>query len=458
MAEVLRKANPNWRQHIPDHKTGCKVRLKFRLREKSRKMREALGITKKPKAQEHIQPKFELYSYQIMAAKYHLEHRYSLNCSEMGTGKSAMALEAARLSRKKVAVFGPAFLERTWVHEAFRMGVEIVYYSYSSLYKHPIDTLKGFDFWIADECHYLKSPGAKRTEAFFDRFVATKPKYFVGLTGTPIKNRVPDFWTLLYMCSKCPEDTNGHRLSGKIKSYYGFSEYFCHFTETFIYGNRVRKFVGIKEDKIVDLKSILRGKFIKFKVEDVLGDLPSITRKHVDLGMAPTKGMLKAFQEYEKGPKADIKAKATSALLKAPKTASYCLDIIAEGAVPILIFTDHIESAKALKSSITNSALCTGAVPAEERMQMVSDFQAGKYDAIIATIGSLSVGVTLTAARHVVFNDISWSGSDNQQAEKRIHRIGQKLPCFAHYIHGSQTDVHIYALVKEKQETVEKVL
>jgi len=396
-----------------------------------------------------------LYPYQIEAAEFHLKHKYSLNCSEMGVGKSFMALEAARRANLPTAVFGPAFLEHTWINEAAKMGVKIKFFSYSQLIKLSPTSVAEYKFWIADEAHYLQTPTAKRTLAFLDLLTATIPDYLVELTGTPIRNRVPGLWTLLAFASMCPEDTNGRRLSGKIKSFYGFANYFCHFSEMFIYGRSVKKYLGIREEKIADLKLLLQDKFIKFTVDQVLKDLPEITRKHVDLGFSPSKEMLELFEEYQKSPKANIQAKAASALLKAPKTAAYCLDIINEAVGPIIIFTDHVESAKYIHSQIEGSVLCTGQVPTPVRMGIVKKFQEGGYPAIVATIGSLSVGVTLTAARHVIFNDMSWTPADNQQAEKRIHRIGQKSACFAHYIHGSQTDFHIYRLLEEKLKAIE---
>jgi len=77
---------------------------------------------------------------------------------------------------------------------------------------------------------------------------------------------------------------------------------------------------------------------------------------------------------------------------------------------------------------------------------------------LAATIGSLSVGVTLTAARHVVFNDLSWVPGDNLQAEKRIHRIGQKNACTAHYIEASETDAYIRKTLEEKQAASDRTL
>jgi SWI/SNF-related matrix-associated actin-dependent regulator 1 of chromatin subfamily A len=70
----------------------------------------------------------------------------------------------------------------------------------------------------------------------------------------------------------------------------------------------------------------------------------------------------------------------------------------------------------------------------------------------------MSVGVTLTRARNVVFNDLSWTHADNQQARARIHRIGQKNICIAHYIIGSETDAYIKRAVEAKAKTSQKVL
>lgn len=398
-----------------------------------------------------------LYPFQEQAVLFHLAHHYSLNCSEMGTGKTRMALEAARRSGFKVAVFGPTFLKRTWEMEAKEVGISFKYFPYSTVHKVMPADVKGLDFWIVDECHYLKTPTTRRTHAFYSLIQGRLPTYFIGLTGTPIKNRVPDFWTLLAFCRLNPKGTSGAKLEGALTKYYSFARHFCHTEVMKVAGRRIEKFGGIREDKIPEFKGLLRDKFIRFRVDDVLKDLPEMTRKAVPLDLSPTPGLEEAFDQYFRGRKVDVTAKAMSALLKAPATVDYCKEIYEGGSGPLIIFTDHIESAKAIQKGF-GGVLITGQTPMQDRQDAVADFQAGRHKAIVATIGSMSVGVTLTAARHVVFNDLSWVPADNLQAEKRIHRIGQKGACFAHYIDATPTDAYIRKTLFGKLETISKVV
>jgi SWI/SNF-related matrix-associated actin-dependent regulator 1 of chromatin subfamily A len=442
---------PAWASRVTDANTKRAIQRRL----DAEASREALKPLPEPKP-EVIKP--VLYPFQVEAADFHIKHRYSLNCSEMGLGKSIMALEAASRTELKVAVFGPVFLARTWEKEAAKMGVEISYFPYTQISKVKEEILSKFKFWIADEIHYLKNPSAKRTELFYERMKHCLPEYFIGMTGTPIKNRVPDFWTLLAFCNLCPQDTIGRRLDGRYKGYYKFASHFCHVVESYIRGNFTKKFVGIKEENLEELRNLLRGKYIKFTVDKVLPSLPEMTRKHIDLGRKSSPDLQEIFEAYQQGNKSESSAKAKSALLKAPDTADYCNSIIEETGEPIIVYTDHIESAKFLNANISNSFLCMGSTDKASRLRLEEEFQGGKYDAIVATIGALSVGVTLTRARHVVFNDISWTPADNLQAEKRIHRIGQKSACFAHYINSSPTDRAIFNSVWSKLETINEVM
>jgi SNF2 family DNA or RNA helicase len=70
----------------------------------------------------------------------------------------------------------------------------------------------------------------------------------------------------------------------------------------------------------------------------------------------------------------------------------------------------------------------------------------------------MSVGVTLTAAQDVVFNDLSWVPADNMQARKRIHRIGQSKKCRCHHMISGPTDAYIKAVLEEKEKTINQVL
>lgn len=77
----------------------------------------------------------------------------------------------------------------------------------------------------------------------------------------------------------------------------------------------------------------------------------------------------------------------------------------------------------------------------------------------IGNIISASVGLTLTAGSVVVFNCFSFVPSDNQQAEDRVHRIGQDKPCTIYYqsFNGTYFD-KMLEIVHEKEEVINKIV
>jgi len=262
----------------------------------------------------------------------------------------------------------------------------------------------------------------------------------------------------LAFCNVNPKNNSGKRLEGDLAHYHKFCRHFCHVETLQFRGRRIQKYSGIKEERLEEFKSYLVDKLIRFRVEDVLQDLPEMTRAVVELEVPDTPGLKAEFEAYLAGSKVDVTGKTTSALLKAPATAEYCRELLEGGSGPLVVFTDHIASATEISRGISGSRLITGAVNPEKRAQAVAEFQTGRVSAIVATIGSLSTGVTLTASRHVVFNDLSWVPSDNLQAEKRIHRIGQKNACFSHYVNSTPTDSYIRKTLLQKMETINKIL
>lgn len=94
---------------------------------------------------------------------------------------------------------------------------------------------------------------------------------------------------------------------------------------------------------------------------------------------------------------------------------------------PCIVWTNFIATAKHLASTL-KAPLLIGETPAEERTQIVQDFQAGKHQVLIAHPGVGRFGLTLTRARSAIYAERSYDGDAWVQSLSRIRRIGTTEP------------------------------
>ena len=77
----------------------------------------------------------------------------------------------------------------------------------------------------------------------------------------------------------------------------------------------------------------------------------------------------------------------------------------------------------------------------------------------ILSLTAASTGLTLTAARTVIFTELYWTPALLLQAEDRVHRIGQKKEVRIYYVLAHDTlDDLIWPLIGEKLEVVGSAL
>src|SRR5690606_19717927 len=118
------------------------------------------------------------------------------------------------------------------------------------------------DALILDECHYLKSPDAKRTIAFYGDGKSQRGMLWVpriwGLSGTPAPNHAGEYYTHL-------------RAFGLTTlNYWSFLERYCIIDQT-PYGWRVK---GNRQETLPELRAML-GKIMSRRLQrDVWKDTP----------------------------------------------------------------------------------------------------------------------------------------------------------------------------------------
>ena len=82
-----------------------------------------------------------------------------------------------------------------------------------------------------------------------------------------------------------------------------------------------------------------------------------------------------------------------------------------------------------------------------------------KIDVFVGNIKAAGVGITLTAAEVVVFNDLSFVPSDHSQAEDRAYRFGQKSNVSVFYpVFENTIEMVIYDILQRKKNVIDTVM
>lgn len=409
-----------------------------------------------------INPKFKLYDFQKQGVEFALQAGACIIGDEMGLGKTIQAIALADKMKANTLVLCPAHLVDNWKVEVEKFLVKskarFDFVPYSSLHKRGAKFFKSYDLLVADEIQYVKNLKAKRTQVFHAMLDHDMPNFFVGLSGTPIKNRVVEFYSPLLAIAKHPSRTNGLRLTDHFNSEREFCDYFSHGTDLFVNGITITRYRGLKNSS--KLKELLSGKYIRRKADSIL-ELPPILDKVVKFPMSELRKLDEKLQsDFLYGSSHLSTTKALSAKAKAAFSAKYALDVIEETG-SVVVFTDHVDACEIIFTEIMKKHKCRviqGSTPVGNRQGFVEEFQSGKVDALVCTIGAAGVGFTMTRASNLIFNDLSWVPGDNWQALKRVHRIGQKEKCCVHYIVGSEVDEQIVKTIKSKEKELREVL
>lgn len=129
---------------------------------------------------------------------------------------------------------------------------------------------------------------------------------------------------------------------------------------------------------------------------------------------------------------------------------------------PIVVFVEHQVVLKKLVKSLHRQRIrhCVieGKTSTAKRQEYIEAFQHNKYPVILCTKAGKE-GITLHAARHLLFVERFFTCADEEQAEDRIRRIGQNYPTTIWYLHAPDTvDDRLDAIVRSKRKIISQNL
>ncbi len=314
---------------------------------------------------------------------------------------------------------------------------------------------------IADEAQAIKNPGSGQSRAV--RSVVAPRR--LALTGTPVENRLSDLWSIF--------DFINPGLLGTLAS---FSKTMADTEDFSVVRRLTRPFIlrRLKTDKTI------------------ISDLPdkseidvytALSRKQALLYAQTVEALRKALEEASQDAAPQLKRQGIilSYMLRFkqicdhpslflgteaydPKDSGKFL-VLGERAAEVaarqekmLVFTQYREMTGPLSEYLATvfgreGLVLHGGTPVAERPKLVKRFQDPLgAPFFVLSVKAAGVGLTLTAANHVVHFDRWWNPAVENQASDRAYRIGQKRNVLVHkFVTPGTLEERIDEMIKTKQ-------
>ena len=437
-----------------------------------------------------------LFPHQVEGVAFLLGRRRAILADDMGLGKTRQAIVSLRHDSPDgpFLVVCPASVKRNWAREIAAVAPaasilvleggtavperlpEWTIVNYDILKRH-VEAL-GRATWaglVFDEAHYLKNHTSARSRVarqLVDKAttlatatLSAEPAVYL-LTGTPLTNRPRDLFVLLQLV--------GHALG---RSFLSFAKRYCA-AEKNDFGWKTDGASNL-EELTVQLHGVMlrriegRGAGAAAEAPDVAaggragghrrsrdprgGRSPAPKHRPGRRGACPAKAQGRDRIELL----AHLtKARQKLAVAKAGATIDFVSGAVDQGE-KVIVFSCFDEPLQAFAKAFGKQAvLLTGRTPVKKRQALVDRFQQDDgVRVFLANIIAGGVGLNLTAASQVVFNDLDWVPANHWQAEDRAYRIGQTRTVNVTYLVGTDTiDDFVQAVLDTKGTLVNAVV
>lgn len=421
--------------------------------------------------------KKNLYSYQVDGVTFMVKNRYVLNGDEMGTGKTIQAIASvvnASSRQWPCLVLCPASMKLTWQSEwaawtdrrvviaekgmsVASLGmVDVLIMNYEVAHsfagmdpKHRVNMEGHFKSVILDEAHRAKNPKSRTYQAC--EKLVDGSNYTFLLSGTPLLNKASELIPLLNLINRM----------GMFGGEHQFRSRYCT-------GKMAKA-------RLPELKNkLLKSTMIRRLKRDVLTELEPKTRQVCPVPLSGAKQKEYAlcrddFEGYLRGRGLDEETlknsldnedivklhhlKRISGEGKVEAAADF-IRTITDAGEKVLVFAHHKTVIGALEKCFPKADKIVGGLKPEEKQRAMVKFQEDpSVKVILLGIEAAGVGLTLTAAKRVVFTEFPWTPGACDQAEDRAHRKGQAETVSAYYLAGAGTvDDTILKVIARKRE------
>ena len=325
-----------------------------------------------------------------------------------------------------------------------------------------------FDMVVADASSSFKNHAAKRFRSLAHMY--NHIKRMVLLTGTPTPKGLIDLWAQIYLLDR------GRSLG---RTYTSFRDHF------FIPDQRSQTVIYSYKPKDTAENDVLRAishLCVSMKSEDYL-TLPPVISDIVPVQLSPK--AQRDYDEMETRMVLELVESGEEITAVSAAALSTKLQQLANGAVydelrnvheihdckieafkelieqlsgkPALVFYNFKHDLERLKSALAKSGLGVKELKGAEEERAWNE---GKIDVLLAHPASTAYGLNLQdGGNHVIWFGLNWSLELYQQANKRLHRQGQKEKVIIHHLISIGTrDEDMMEALNRKADAQEYVL
>ena len=322
--------------------------------------------------------------------------------------------------------------------------------------------LEQFDCVIIDEVHKLSNNKSIRHKTIDDFLKKSKIPYVFMLSGTPVQKDTVKLYNILKLID--------HNV---VSDYQYYLRRYC--------GAKKRTFRG-KEMLIPEGSTHLDELFEKIKncyIRRELKNLGDVVKKNVytryyDLSpkqMAEYDRLWEEYTEaqYENGNESNEEYRQ---LVEGMLVRQFLAEQMIENTIKlvdekiedgekVVIMTTFDNELKRFKEYYKDkSVVYNGKMTPKAKDKAFDSFMTNpKVKVFVANLESASVGLSLTAAKTLVFNSFSWVYSTNSQGEDRVFRLSSTEDVQIYYqVFSDDISTHMYETVMEKKRVADETI
>lgn len=420
----------------------------------------------------------------------------SVLADDMGLGKTLQAItlilklkEEGALKEGKVIIVVPTGLLTNWQMEISRFAPSLSTFVYHGtgrdLKSFKSDILlttygvlrsdnaklkkRQWTIMLIDEAQNIKNNDTAQSKAVKSIPATTH----IALSGTPVENRLTEFWSIMDYANK-----------GYLDTLKAFKENYANPIQLWNDGDCAERFRKVtapfmmrrmKTDKniISDLpdkieldvyaslkpeQAALYEKTLEAAMNEIEG-IPTTDNESLFKRQGLILQMIMALKQICNHPAQFLKnGDRRSELSGKTEMLLDRIEGIVDGGEKVLVFTQYREMGDMLVDFITERTgekplFYHGGCSIKERQAMIDRFQNNRTDKIfILSLKAAGTGLNLTAATHVIHFDLWWNPAVEAQATDRAYRIGQKSNVMVHrFITKDTFEERINDMIQQKK-------